>query len=975
MRKLHFLEKARSSDVLQVAKAFELNNVVGFLFHHLTSNVDVIAGDIQTSSEDILEAAAYARTMSAAEVEAVINRIVEEVCLPPLLNAQLAYGVRIQHDDDPNFPPHVLNAAKSVTRILFLLLCRMIEATMTRHYLFDTALEKEHPAEYQRQCDELKVEAAMIVINSPYAEVRAVVDNHDNPQAPVGTFRTWVIGTVLIVAGAFVNQFFSIRYPSIEVGSNVAQVVAVPLAKLMELLPSTQLITFGYVWSLNPGPFNAKEHMLITVDNSSNLHLTLTSPYIQIMANVGFITPYINNVIWIQYLPLYFNQSWVTKFSFSDNPQPATLLILFFRLGYQILVALSTNLIGYGLAGLTRRFLVYPVSAIWNLATIALNRAFHSDKPTVADGWSVSRLRWFLYCFCAMFVYFWFPDFICSSLLYFNWMTWISSTNVSLAALTGGLFGLGFNPLPTFDWNTVTVTVDPLISPFFTTFNVFLGALFTFPVIVAVWYTNTWNTGYLPINSNLVFDNMGNLYSVANAVGSDTLFNQTMYESYSPAYVLIFAIVAGAVGVGLYPTNTTPVVVFATSVIIAGLFVVPIGIIMSITNVEILRRSYFIRLGGFWYPGNAVAMNYFKSYGFVTTSQAINFASDLKLAHYMHIPPQLTFAAQIYATVISTFVCTGILNFQMTKIPGVCTPNQVNHFVCADVNAFFTASVLWGTLGPKRMFGQGGIYHGLLWCFLIGAIMPIPVYFLRKRIKLLEYVHIPVLLSGGLNWGPYTLANIWPAVPIGYLFNVFIKRRYVAWWNKYNYHNPGNNLHVSGLSHKIDTRDLEAAFAKIGRVQKASVMYDPHTRESRGFGFVTMETPEEAEAAVAALHQSELGGKVIKVEKARRGRARTPTPGRYYGPPKRGDNERPYDPRPYDSRYARDFDDRGGRRGGGRYDDYRGGGGGRDYGRRDDYDRGGRDYDRGGRDYYEDRDRGDRGSSRGGRGGYDDRRY
>ena len=30
--------------------------------------------------------------------------------------------------------------------------------------------------------------------------------------------------------------------------------------------------------------------------------------------------------------------------------------------------------------------------------------------------------------------------------------------------------------------------------------------------------------------------------------------------------------------------------------------------------------------------------------------------------------------------------------------------------------------------------------------------------------------------------------------------------------------NPGNNLHVSGLSHKVDTRDLEAAFAKIGRV-------------------------------------------------------------------------------------------------------------------------------------------------------------
>ncbi|KAF7362756.1 putative RNA-binding protein C25G10.01 [Mycena venus] len=151
------------------------------------------------------------------------------------------------------------------------------------------------------------------------------------------------------------------------------------------------------------------------------------------------------------------------------------------------------------------------------------------------------------------------------------------------------------------------------------------------------------------------------------------------------------------------------------------------------------------------------------------------------------------------------------------------------------------------------------------------------------------------------------------------------------------WHNPGNNLHVSGLSHKIDTRDLEAAFAKIGRVKKASVMYDPHTRESRGFGFVTMETPEEAEAAVAALNGTDMGGKTVNVEKARRGRARTPTPGRYYGPPKRGDNERPYDPRPYDSRYSRDHDDRGGRGGGGR--DYRGGGGGG--GGRDEY-RGGR---------------------------------
>jgi transformer-2 protein len=44
-------------------------------------------------------------------------------------------------------------------------------------------------------------------------------------------------------------------------------------------------------------------------------------------------------------------------------------------------------------------------------------------------------------------------------------------------------------------------------------------------------------------------------------------------------------------------------------------------------------------------------------------------------------------------------------------------------------------------------------------------------------------------------------------------------------------------------------------------------MYDPHTRDSRGFGFVTMESAEEAEAAVAALNGTELQGRAMNVEK------------------------------------------------------------------------------------------------------------
>ena len=66
--------------------------------------------------------------------------------------------------------------------------------------------------------------------NSPYAEVRAVTDNHDDPNMSASTFRSWVIGTIFVTAGAFIDQFFSIRSPGIGIGSEVVQLLCVPPA-------------------------------------------------------------------------------------------------------------------------------------------------------------------------------------------------------------------------------------------------------------------------------------------------------------------------------------------------------------------------------------------------------------------------------------------------------------------------------------------------------------------------------------------------------------------------------------------------------------------------------------------------------------------------------------------------------------------------------------------------------------------------
>lgn len=148
-------------------------------------------------------------------------------------------------------------------------------------------------------------------------------------------------------------------------------------------------------------------------------------------------------------------------------------------------------------------------------------------------------------------------------------------------------------------------------------------------------------------------------------------------------------------------------------------------------------------------------------------------------------------------------------------------------------------------------------------------------------------------------------------------------------------------------------------------------MRDPHTRESRGFGFVKMVTSDQADAAKNGLNGEVIEGRTLSIEKARRSKPRTPTPGKYFGPPKRGTYIHASADLPADKLAE---DRRGGGRGGyggDRYGDDRRGYGG---GRRDDYrDRGYRDRydDRGYRDRYDDRGYGggrrDRGDDRGGR--------
>jgi hypothetical protein len=102
--------------------------------------------------------------------------------------------------------------------------------------------------------------------NSPYPEVQAAVALGDDPDTPAGTFRAWFLGLLFVTIGSGLNLLFSLRNPSISIGSLVAQLVSYPCGVfLAKVLPTKKFRIFGYEFSFNPGPFSKKEHTLITV--------------------------------------------------------------------------------------------------------------------------------------------------------------------------------------------------------------------------------------------------------------------------------------------------------------------------------------------------------------------------------------------------------------------------------------------------------------------------------------------------------------------------------------------------------------------------------------------------------------------------------------------------------------------------------------------------------------------------------------
>ncbi|KAK7421248.1 hypothetical protein QQZ08_010025 [Neonectria magnoliae] len=665
---------------------------------------------------------------------------------------------------------------------------------------------------------EAAVQETLLVEDSPYPEVRASVPPTDDPDTPINTIRAWTIGALMCTIVASCNILLGLRYSPITITSTVVQLISYPLGVgWYKWMPDYRFKFLGNQVSLNPGPFNIKEHTIITM-----------------MTAAGSAASYAIDILLAQ--ELFYKQ--------------------YFNWGFQIILILSTQAMGFGVAGILRRFLIWPAAMVWpaTLVTTTVMFSLHDHSPSdpsTTNGWKIGRYMFFLVVALSTFVYEWFPTVIAQFLSLFTFISWIAPKNVLVNQIFGGQTGLGIVPI-SFDWSTISsFLLSPLPTPAFAILNVAAGIIIMVIGCAGLAWGGPEYYRYLPISANANFDHFGNRYNTSLILTSDFTFNETAYKEYSPlmlgpafslSYGMGFAgLISTLVHVALFygkdiVSRTRDAaneeadvhlklmrrykeapewwffIIFSVScafgmiasqvwnthltwwayiicILIGVFFILPVGIIQAITNQQTGLNIVTEMIVGYMTPGRPIAMMLFKSWGYMLCYNGLQYVSDMKVGHYMKIPPRTMFAAQAFAVIWLSIVQICTYNFLRGNIDGICTPDQAQGLTCPMARTFFNASVIWGVIGPRRMFGAGALYSWVNYFWLIGAALPVIQYFLARKYprSFLRYVFFPAIFGAAGMIPPATTWWLGQWVIVGLIFNWWIKHRYYGWWMRYNY--------------------------------------------------------------------------------------------------------------------------------------------------------------------------------------------
>ncbi|XP_047160979.1 oligopeptide transporter 4-like [Vigna umbellata] len=659
---------------------------------------------------------------------------------------------------------------------------------------------------------------------SPIEEVHLTVPNADDLTQPIWTFYMRFLGLLSCSLLSFTNQFFAYRTERIIITQVTVQVAVLPVAHFMAaVLPKTKFTIRGFgsrTFSFNPGPFNVKEHVLITMFANAGSAFGNGSPYA-----VGIV-----NII---------------KAFYGRN-------ISFFA---SWLLIVTTQVLGYGWAGILRKYVVEPAHMWWpsTLVQVSLFRAMHETYDNRA------RTKFFFFAHICSILWYAVPGYLFTTLTNISWVCWIFSKSVTAQQIGSGMRGLGVGAL-TLDWAAVaSFLFSPLISPFFVIANVFVGyALIVYVVTpIAYWGLNVYNANRFPILSSHLFTAQGQKYNISAIVDNHFELNVAEYEKQGRIHLSVVFALAYGFGFATIASTLTHVfcfhgreimdryrassneeedihtklmkrykdipswwfylLLFVTLVVSLALciflkdqvqmpwwgllfaatlafgFTLPISIITATTNQTPGSNIITEYVFGLIYPGRPIANVCFKTFGYISMSQAVSFLDDFKLGHYMKIPPRSMFLIQFIGTMLAGTINIGVAWWLLNSIKNICHDDLLpedSPWTCPGDRVFFDASVIWGLVGPKRIFGSLGNYSVLNWFFLGGALGPIIVWLLHKAFpknSWIPLINLPVLLGATAYMPPATPLNYNSWILIGTIFNFFIFRYRKKWWQRYNY--------------------------------------------------------------------------------------------------------------------------------------------------------------------------------------------
>ncbi|MCO5569815.1 hypothetical protein L7F22_023529 [Adiantum nelumboides] len=670
---------------------------------------------------------------------------------------------------------------------------------------------------------ELKVELPYEQEQSPVEEVALTVPTTDDPYIPVVTFRMWTLGLLSCIILSILNQFFWFRTEPLSITAVSAQIAVLPLGRFMAATLPTRRMRFpGTNWhfTLNPGPFNMKEHVLITI-----------------FANAGAGSVYAIHIV--------------------------TIVKIFYKKTLNFVVAFivvfTTQILGFGWAGIFRTHLVEPATMWWpsNLVQVSLFRALH-EKDKRPKG-SLSRNQFFALALMCSFAYYVFPGYLIPMLTSISWLCWVYPQSVFMQQMGSGLSGLGLGAIG-LDWSAVSSYLgSPLASPWFAIANVMAGFVLVVYIITPLaYFFNIFQAKTFPIFSDGLFTASGQHYNISKIINDKFQLDETAYLSYGRLHLSTFFVFSYGVGFAALSATLVHVMLFhgkdilqlskaafksqqvdihtrlmrrykqvpqwwflgilavtiavaigacqtyseqlqlpwwgvAVACIIAFFFTLPIGIIRATTNQSPGLNIITEYLIGYLYPGHPVANVCFKVYGYISMSQALEFLQDFKLGHYMKIPPRDMFMAQVVGTVVAalSYLCTAW--YMIENVSNICDTAVLpsnSPWTCPGDRVFFDASVIWGLIGPRRIFGDLGLYSAVNWFFLIGAIAPVLVWLLCRRFpnqKWIRLINMPVLIGATGIMPPATAVNFTSWCAAGFIFSFIIFRYRKAWWQRYNY--------------------------------------------------------------------------------------------------------------------------------------------------------------------------------------------